>query len=170
MATWNLDPSHSEITFKVKHMMIANVTGKIGKFDINVQTDNDNFDNAQIQFTAESGSISTGDAQRDGHLATDDFFSTEKFPHITFKGTSFSAGKLTGDLTIRDVTKSITLDVEAGGTGKDPWGNTRIGFTVTGKINRKDWNLTWNAALETGGILVSEEVKINGEIQLVKAA
>jgi polyisoprenoid-binding protein YceI len=170
MAKWNLDPSHSEVTFKVKHMMIANVTGKIGSFDVQTESENDNFENARIQFTADMNTISTGDAQRDGHLKTDDFFSVEKFPQLKFTATSFSAGKLSGELTIRDITRPVSFDVETGGIGKDPWGNTRIGFTVSGKINRKDWNLTWNAALETGGVLVSEDVKINCEIQLVKAA
>lgn len=170
MATWNLDPSHSEVTFKVKHMMIAHVTGKFGKFDLKAESDDDNFENSKVEFTADAASISTGEAQRDGHLTSEDFLAAEKYPQIKFKATSFSGGKLNGDLTIRDITKSVVLDVEPGGIGKDPWGNTRIGFTVTGKINRSDWNLTWNAALETGGVLVSDDVKINCEIQLVKAA
>jgi polyisoprenoid-binding protein YceI len=170
MATWNLDPSHSEVTFKVKHMMIANVTGKLGKFEVQAEANGDAFDNSKITFIADPSSISTGDEKRDGHLMTEDFFAVEKYPQIKFESTSFADGKLHGNLTIREITHPITLDVEAGGFGKDPWGNTRAGFTVTGKISRKDWNLTWNAALEAGGVLVSDEVKIACEIQLVKAA
>ncbi|MBX7052068.1 MAG: YceI family protein [Flavobacteriales bacterium] len=166
---WNLDPSHSEVTFKVKHMMIANVTGVIGKFDVKVTSSDENFSDAQIEFNGDLSSISTGDAQRDGHLKTPDFFNIEKYPHLVFRSTSFAGNKLKGDLTINDVTKPIELDVENGGTGKDPWGNARQGFTVTGKISRKDWNLVWNAPLETGGFLVSDDVKINAEIQLIKA-
>lgn len=170
MATWNLDPSHSEVSFKVKHMMIANVTGTIGKFDVKAEATDDAFENAKFSFTGDLSTISTGDEKRDGHLMTEDFFAVEKYPQIKFESTSFSNGKLHGNLTIRDITQPVVLDVEEGGFGKDPWGNTRAGFTVTGKISRKDWNLTWNAALEAGGVLVSDEVKINCEIQLVKAA
>lgn len=166
---WNLDPTHSEVTFKVKHMMIANVTGNIGKFDVNVNSSNENLSDAQITFTGDLSTITTGNDQRDGHLKTADFFNIEKYPQLIFKSTSFSGGKLKGDLTINDVTKTIELDVEDGGAGKDPWGNNRRGFTVNGKINRKDWNLVWNAPLETGGLLVSDEVRINAEIQLLQA-
>jgi polyisoprenoid-binding protein YceI len=170
MATWNLDPSHSEVSFKVKHMMIANVTGNIGKFEVKAESEGDNFSNPKIEFTADMSTISTGDAQRDEHLHAADFFDVANFPHLTFVSTSYNNGKLTGDLKIKDISKSITLDVEDGGTGKDPWGNTRIGFTITGKISRKDWNLNWNAALETGGVLVSDEVRILCEVQLIKAS
>ncbi len=168
--TWNLDPSHSEVNFKVKHMMIANVTGNIGKFDVKAESDDDNFSNPKVEFTADMSTLTTGDAQRDGHLKTADFFDVEKFPEMKFKSTGFSGGKLKGLLTINDKTNEVELDVEEGGSGKDPWGNFKMGFTISGKINRKDWGLTWNAALETGGVLVSEEVKIHGEIQLVKQA
>lgn len=167
---WNLDASHSEVTFKVKHMMIANVTGNIGKFDAKVTSSDENFADAQIEFSGDLNTISTGDSQRDGHLKTPDFFNVEKYPNLTFRSTSFGGGKIQGDLTINDVTKAVELDVEDGGTGKDPWGNTRRGFTVSGKIHRKDWNLVWNAPLEAGGFLVSDEVRINAEIQLIKAS
>lgn len=173
--TWNLDPSHSEVTFKVKHMMITNVSGNFSDFSVNVVSDGDDFTNAEVNFTAKTASVNTGSAQRDGHLQSPDFFDAEKHPEIKFKATKVekvSDGnyKLHGDLTIKDVTKNIALDAEHGGIGKDPYGNVKAGFTVTGKINRKDFGLSWNAALETGGVMVSEDVKINCEIQVVKAA
>ncbi len=167
--TWNLDASHSEVTFKVKHMMIANVTGNIGKFDVKAESDDENFSNPKVEFTADMSTLTTGDAQRDGHLKTADFFDVEKFPEMKFKSSGYSNGKLKGLLTINDKTNEVELGVEEGGSGKDPWGNFKIGFTITGKINRKDWNLVWNAPLETGGILVSDEVRISAEIQLAKA-
>jgi polyisoprenoid-binding protein YceI len=165
---WNLDAAHSEVSFKVKHMMIANVTGTIGKFNVEVQDADENLHSAKFVFTANMDSIQTGDSQRDGHLKSGDFFEIEKFPTLRFESTALSSNELKGILTIKDISKEITLDVEDGGTGKDPWGNTRRGFTVSGKINRKDWGLTWNAALETGGILVSDDVRINCEVQFVR--
>ncbi len=171
---WALDPTHSFVNFKVKHMMMTTVTGSFEKFNVEASTDEEDFLNADILFMAETASVTTGNEPRDIHLRSDDFFGAEKFPEIKFKPTktesvdgdgSFS---LYGDLTIRDITKNIKLDVEFGGLMKDPWGNTRAGFTINGKINRKDWNLTWNVALETGGLLVSEDVRINCEIQLIK--
>jgi len=171
---WNLDPSHSEVTFKVKHMMITNVSGSFTDFNVTASSDGDDFSKANVNFSAKAASVNTGSAQRDGHLQSADFFDAEKYPEITFKSTSVEKDgddyKLQGDLTIKDVTKNITLIAEHGGIGKDPYGNIKAGFTVTGKINRKDFGLTWNAALETGGVMVSEEVKINCEIQLVKGA
>lgn len=171
---WNLDPSHSEVTFKVKHMMITNVSGSFTDFNVTASSDGDDFSKANVNFSAKAASVNTGSAQRDGHLQSADFFDAEKYPEITFKSTSVEKDgddyKLQGDLTIKDVTKNITLNAEHGGIGKDPYGNIKAGFTVTGKINRKDFGLTWNAALETGGVMVSEEVKINCEIQLVKGA
>jgi polyisoprenoid-binding protein YceI len=172
---WNLDPAHSEVTFKVKHMMITNVTGQLKEFSLDVTSDDDNFNNAEINFTGQAKSISTNAEQRDTHLRSADFFDVEKNPEIKFRGTNYekvsgSDYKLTGDLTIKGVTKPVTLNVEFGGIGKDPYGQTKAGFTVTGKINRKDWGLNWNAALEAGGVMVSDEVKIQCEIQLIKAA
>lgn len=170
---WNLDPTHSEIGFKVKHMMITNVSGSFEKFDAKVETEDDDFTTADIEFTAEVGSITTNNTDRDNHLRSDDFFAAEKFPGLKFKSTRVEKKDdeeyvLHGDLTIRDVTKPVKFDVEFGGIGKDPWGNEKAGFTLTGKIRRTDFNLNWNAALETGGVLVSEEVKILAEVELVK--
>lgn len=171
--TWNLDNAHSEIMFKVKHMMITNVTGRFTEFAANVTTDGEDFTKADITFTIKAASVNTGSDQRDGHLRSPEFFEADKFADITFKSTKLEKVddenyKLTGDLTIKNVTKSISLNAENGGVGKDPWGNIKTGFTVTGKINRKDFGLNWNAALETGGVMVSEEVRIAAEVQFVK--
>jgi polyisoprenoid-binding protein YceI len=171
---WNLDPAHSEVTFKVKHMMITNVSGSFTDFAVTAESEGEDFTKSEINFTAKAASVTTGSEQRDGHLLSPEFFDTEKFPELKFKATNYETVsaedyKLHGDLTIKDVTKNITLDVEYGGLNKDPYGNIKAGFTITGKINRKDFGLAWNAALETGGVMVSEDVKINCEIQLVKA-
>lgn len=176
MATtkWALDAAHSEIQFKVKHMMIATVTGSFKAFQAEVTTEGEDFSTAQIAFSAETASVDTGNEQRDGHLRSGDFFDSEQFPTISFSGGKLSAEggneyKLTGELSIRGVSHPVTLDAEFGGVGVDPWGNTKAGFTLSGKINRKDWGLNWNAALEAGGVLVSEDVRLLGEIQLAKA-
>jgi len=170
MATkWNLDPTHSEVGFKVKHMMITNVSGNLGSFNVTAETDDDNFTNAKVKFTGDIKSITSGNVQRDQHLQSADFFEADKFPEMTFESTSYENGKLNGNLSIRGVSKPIALDVDFGGVGKDPWGNTKAGFTISGKINRKDFGLMWNAPLEAGGVLVSDDVRINSEIQLVKA-
>lgn len=171
---WNLDPSHSEIGFKVKHMMITNVSGAFTDFSVEASSDNEHFANPSISFSARTASVNTKSEQRDGHLRSPEFFDSEAYPEMKFTGRSYEKindehYKLTGDLTIKDVTKPVSLDVEYGGVNKDPWGNTKAGFTLNGKINRKDFGLNWNAALETGGVMVSEEVKINAEIQLVKS-
>lgn len=175
MATtkWAVDPTHSEIGFKVKHMMFTNVSGKFNSFTATAETEGDSFDNAKFDFSADVDSVSTGNADRDGHLQSADFFDAAQNPKLTFTSTAFtkeSDGEytLTGDLTIHGVTKPVTLDAEFGGIAKDPWGNTKAGFTLTGKLNRKDFGLTWNAALETGGMLVSEDVKLAIELQFVK--
>lgn len=173
--SWSLDPAHSEITFKVKHLMIANVKGEFSKFDVRVQANDDSFNQSVISAGIDISSIYTNNADRDNHLKSADFFDAEKFPTIEFASTSFSQldeenARLTGNLTIKGVTKEVVLEVETGGISKDPWGQIKAGFTVNGKINRSDFGLTWNAALETGGVLVSEEVKIQAEIQLVKKA
>ena len=172
---WTLDPTHSEIGFKVRHMMITNVSGTFGEFDITAETEGNDFTNAQIKVSANLNTITTGSADRDNHLKSGDFFDTSRYPELKFVSRSITEKdksnlQVTGDLTIRDVTKPVTLDVEIGGIGKDPWGNEKAGFTVTGKIDRSDFNLNWNAALETGGVLVGEEVKLYAEVQLVKAA
>lgn len=171
---WTLDPAHSEVTFKVKHMMITNVTGLLTEYSIDATSDSDDFVNAEINFSGKLASINTGNEQRDAHLRSADFFDVEKNNDVVFKSTKIEKSgsdlKLHGNLTIKGITKPIALDVEFGGINKDPWGNTKAGFTVTGKLNRKDFGLNWNAALETGGVLVSDDVKIASEIQLVKAA
>lgn len=172
---WGLDPTHSEIGFKIKHMMISNVTGQFTKFNVNAETEGDDFSKAKINFNADVNSINTNNEQRDGHLKSPEFFDAEKFPTVSFESTSIEKKndeeyKLKGNLTIKDVTKPVELHVNHGGIGKDPWGNTKAGFTLEGKINRKDFGLTWNAALETGGVLVNDELKIFSEIQLAKQA
>lgn len=174
MATYKLDPTHSEVSFKVKHMMITNVTGHFSKFDATMQSDKDDFTDAKINFEADVNTINTNNEQRDGHLKSDDFFAVDKFPKLIFQSTSLKKEsddeyKLTGDMTIHGVTKPVTLDVEYGGTVKDPYGNIKSGFTVKGKINRKDFGLGWNAVTEAGGVVVSEDVRLNAEIQMVKA-
>ncbi len=168
---WVIDASHSEIQFKVKHLVITTVTGSFQEFSGAVESE-DSFENAKISFEANTGSINTNSEQRDAHLKSGDFFDTEKFPKLSFQGTRFSkkgdAFELVGDLTIKDVTKSVTLAVEFGGIATDPWGNIKAGFEVTGKINRKDFGLTWNAPTEAGGVLVSDEVKLIANVQLLK--
>jgi polyisoprenoid-binding protein YceI len=169
---WALDAAHSEIQFKVKHMMISTVTGKFNNFNVEVEAEKDDFSDADISFTADTASVDTGAEQRDTHLRSADFFDADKYPKMVFKATSFSPAKseLQGELTIKDVTKTVKLEAEFGGIGQDPWGNTKAGFTLSGKLNRKEWGLNWNAALEAGGVLVSEDGKLLGEIQLMKAA
>lgn len=176
MATtkWALDPTHSELQFKVKHLMITTVTGSIKSFQAALESESDDFTNAAISFSGDINSIDTGNGDRDGHLKSGDFFEAEKYPAITFKSTSVEKDgddyTVKGDLTIKDVTKPVKLNAEFGGIATDPWGNTKAGFTLSGKINRTEFGLTWNAALETGGVMVSEEVKILGELQFVKQA
>jgi polyisoprenoid-binding protein YceI len=175
MATtkWALDPTHSEIGFKVKHLMFTNVSGNFKTFTVTAETDGDNFGNAKVEFSADTDSISTNNEQRDQHLKSADFFDAASFPKVSFSATKLAdAGdgnfELTGNLHLHGVVQPVKLAVEFGGIVKDPWGNIKAGFSINGKINRKDFGLNWNAALETGGVMVSEEVKINGEIQLVK--
>lgn len=172
---WVMDPAHSELLFKVKHLMITNVKGEFRNFDAQVTTTDDNFNNAKVSVTVEAGSIFTNNTDRDNHLKSADFFDVENHPTLTFEGTQFEKldeenYKLKGMLTIKGISKEIVLDVEYGGIQKDPWGNTKVGFSVSGKFNRKDWELNWNAALEAGGVMVSDEVKIQSEIQFVQQA
>jgi len=176
MATtkWTIDPAHSEIQFKVKHLMVTTVTGSFKKFEGGVETESDDFNDAKISFSADIASIDTGSSDRDNHLKTADFFELEKHPKLQFTSTSFKKKsdedyELNGDLTIRGITKPVKLKVVYAGQAKDPWGNTKAGFELEGKINRKDWGLTWNAPLEAGGVLVSDEVRLLAEIQLVKS-
>jgi len=173
---WTLDPTHSELVFKVRHMMITNVKGEFRKFDGSILTDGTDFTkSSSIDLTIDAASIYTNEDSRDGHLKSADFFDAEKFPTLSFEGSSLKKVdddeyELRGLLTIKGVTKEVKLDVEFGGINKDPWGNEKAGFSLTGKINRKDFGLNWNAALETGGVLVSDEVKISAEVQFVKQA
>ena len=172
---WNIDPAHSVAEFKVKHMMIANVKGYFSKITGVLTLDESNVANSSVEVSIEAASIETRDAQRDAHLKSADFFDVEKHPFLSFKSNGIKQvqdGELSvgGDLTIHGVTRKVTLDVE-GPTppGKDPWGNTRIAISGNTKINRKDFGLTWNSALETGGILVGDEVTVNLEVEFVKA-
>lgn len=174
-ATWNLDPVHSVAEFKVKHMMISNVKGQFTSLSGSLALDETDITNSRIEATVDAASINTRDAQRDAHLKSADFFDVEKFPTLSFKSTSVQRagdGELavTGDLTIHGVTRQVVFNVE-GPTppAKDPWGNTRVGLSAVTKINRKDFGLTWNSALETGGILVGDDVTITLDVQFVKA-
>jgi polyisoprenoid-binding protein YceI len=172
-AKWVLDPSHSELNFKVKHLMISNVKGEFKNFLAEI--DNEDFKNGLVKVDIETSSIFTNSPDRDNHLKSADFFDVENHPAMTFKSTSFTKVddneyKLKGLLTVKGISKEIVLDVEFGGTNKDPWGNEKAGFSYAGRINRKDWGLNWNAALETGGVLVSDDVHIGGEVQFVKQA
>lgn len=170
---WTLDPSHSEVMFKVKHLMIANVKGEFQKFNAAIEAVGTDFAHAKVRATLDAASVFTNDENRDKHLRSADFFDAEAHPHLSFTGTAMEhAGgndyKLTGDLTIKGITKPVTLDVEFGGKNTDPWGNEKLAFALSGKIDRKAWGLNWNAALETGGVLVSDEVRISGELQFAK--
>ena len=168
--TWSIDTTHSEIAFKVKHMMISTVTGHFEDFQATAKTDGDSFDDAIIEFTAKTASINTKNKDRDAHLKSDDFFNSEKYPDLKFVSKSFNGEELIGDLTIRDVTKEVTLTAELNGIAVDPYGQTKAGFEISGEINRKDFNLTWNAVTEAGSIVVSEKVKLAIDVQLIKQA
>jgi len=171
---WVIDPTHSELLFKVKHLMITNVKGEFRKFDASIIANGDDFSQAKVKATVQADSVFTNNDDRDKHLKSGDFFDVENHKTLEFEGTSFEKlddenYKLKGNLTIVGVTKEVTLDVEFGGTAVDPWGNKKAGFSISGKINRKEWGLNWNAALEAGGVMVSDAVKINAEVQFVVA-
>ncbi len=172
---WVLDPAHSEIGFKVKHLMITNVKGSFTEFDASIYTTGDDFMSAEIDCWINAATISTGSADRDKHLVSPDFLDVENHKQITFTANTYEnvdgdgSYELWGELTIKGISKKIKLDVEFGGVVKDPWGNEKAGFTINGKINRADWGLTWNAALETGGVLVSDTINISCELQLMRA-
>lgn len=175
MATtkWALDPTHSEIGFKIKHLMISNVSGKFTKFDVYAETEDEDFSKGVVSATIDVASINTNNADRDAHLRNADFFEAENYPDIIFKSEKVEvvddeSFDLFGNLTIKDITRPLRFKVEHSGVTKDPWGNTRAGFTVSGKINRKDWGITYNAALETGGVVLGDELKVEAEIQLIK--
>lgn len=177
MATtkWILDPAHSEVEFKVKHMMISNVSGKFNKFEASLETEGEDFQTAKVTFAADIDSISTGNEQRDGHLKSPDFFDAAKFPQLKFVATKYEnvdndgSYEIYGDLTIRGITKQVKLDAEFGGVIKDPWGNMRAGISVNGKINRKEFGLAWHAVTEAGGLVVSDDVRIHANLEFVKA-
>ncbi len=169
MEKFTVDSTHSEIGFKVKHMMFTNVSGKIEIYNASIEAADNSLKDAKISFEGEGASISTANEDRDTHLKSADFFDVENHPKITFSSTSFDPnGKLEGNLTIKGISKPVSLDVDFGGTAKDPWGNTKLGMSLTGKINRKEWGLNWNSALETGGVLVSDEVRLAIELQFAK--
>lgn len=170
---WVIDAAHTEVQFKVKHLVIATVTGTFKKFSGSLEADEDSFDGAEAEFTIETASIDTNQPDRDKHLRSNDFFATDRFSEITFRNGKLSQDgegySLIGDLTIRDVTKSVKLDVDFGGTIVDPWGNTKVGFEINGKINRKEFGLNWNTITEAGGVLVGEEVKLHLNVELARS-
>ena len=173
--SWQIDPAHSQITFTVRHMMISNVRGRFENFSGAVEFDEKNPAKSTVDVQIEAASIDTREAQRDGHLKSPDFLNAEKYPSLTFKSkraekTDSEHGRIVGDLTIRDVTREVVLDTEYNGQAKSPWGAVSAGFTAAAKLSRKDWGLTWNVALETGGWLVGDEVSINIELEIVKQA
>lgn len=173
--TWQVDKSHTHINFIARHMMISKVRGEFTDYDIDVNFDETNLTATTVNVAIKADSINTRDAQRDAHLKSPDFLNADEYPVITFKSKkveqdSPNSGRLIGDLTIRDVTKEVALDVEYSGVVNGPWGGSSAGFSAKTTINRKDWGLTWNVALETGGLLVSEQVTIEIELELAKVA
>lgn len=173
-ATWEFDKSHSTVGFKVKHMVIANVKGQFNSYDGSIEFDGKDFSTAAVQVTVDVASIDTQNEDRDKHLRSSDFFLADSFPKMTFKSKKVVPGtgnefKIVGDLTLRGVTKEVTLDAEFNGTIDDPWGNTRAGFSATAKIDRQDFGLAFNKVLETGGLVVSDEVKIEIEVEAIKS-
>jgi len=172
---WVLEPAHSELTFKVRHMMISNVSGRFTKFDSTVETQGNDLSTASIVFSADVDSINTNNEQRDGHLKSADFFDAANHPQVLFKSnrlekTGDDTFKLHGELTMRGTTRAVTFDVEHGGILNDGWGNIRAGFTVTGKVNRKEYGLNWSALTETGGLVVSDDVKFEAQVQYIRPA
>ena len=170
--TWNLDAAHSEVTFRVKHLVIATVSGKFKNFSSALSTEGDDFTTANLRFEVETGSIDTGVEARDKHLRSNDFFNSEAFPNMTFTATAIrqvggSEHEIDGHLTIRDVTKPMTLKAEFGGIATDPYGQLKAGFEVEGKIKRKEFGLSWNAMTEAGGALVSDEVNFQANVQYI---
>jgi polyisoprenoid-binding protein YceI len=175
MATtkWAIDPTHSEIQFKVKHLMITSVTGRFNSFQATVETSGDDFTTAKVNFTADIDSISTGNEQRDAHLRTGDFFDADNHPRILFESSRLEKTddenyRMYGMLTMRGNSNPVVLDVEFGGATVDPWGNSRVGFSISGKINRKDYGVNFSMVSETGGILLGEEVKLMASAQFVR--
>lgn len=173
VTTWKIDPAHTHVEFAVKHMMISTVKGRFSEVTGEIQLDEGNLSNSKVNIDVNVASIDTREPQRDTHLRSADFFDVDKFPKISFRSTAIEGTldefRLTGDLTIHGVRRPVTFDVTHEGRGKDPWGGERIGFSATGKIKRSDFGLTWNAALETGGFLVGDDVKISLDVEAVKA-
>ncbi len=170
---WKIDPTHSEVQFKVKHLVISTVTGSFGSYEGKIEADGEDFENAKATFIADIDSISTNNEDRDQHLKSDDFFNAGQYPKLTFESKNFEKVgdgeyKVTGDLTIRDVTKEIELDVVHGGTVGDPYGNTKAGFEVTGTINRKEFGLTWDAVTEAGNVVVGDKIKLQLNVQFIQ--
>lgn len=170
---WQTDPGHSSIEFSVRHMMLAKVRGRFEQFQITLHADEANVTNSTVDVQIEAASIQTRDENRDNHLRTSDFLDVANYPYITFKSSRLERinddhAKLYGDLTIHDVSRPVVLDVEYHGQAQSPWGTTSAGFSASTKISRKDWGLTWNVALETGGVLVGDEITITIELELVK--
>ncbi|MDQ3017541.1 MAG: YceI family protein [Bacteroidota bacterium] len=172
---WVIDPAHSAAGFKVKHLMITNIRGTFTEYDASIYTTGDDLLTSEIDLWINAATINTGSPDRDTHLKSADFLDVEQFPQIHFTGNTYEpvdndgSYNLHGDLTIKGITKRIKLEIEFGGVMKDPWGNAKAGVTVNGKVNRKDWGLNWNAALEAGGVLVGDEVRIECEFQLSKS-
>ncbi|MFP4471697.1 MAG: YceI family protein [Bacteroidota bacterium] len=167
---WIIDPAHSEINFKVRHMMISTVSGHFEKFDARVETNGEDFANAHVELEVDISSINTKNKDRDTHLRSTDFFDAEQHPKMTFVSKNYDGEKLTGDLTIRGTTREVELDVEFNGIAVDPYGQTKAGFEITGEINRKDFGLNWNAVTEAGNVVVSDKVKLVIEAQFIKQA
>ena len=170
---WAVDSTHSELTFKIKHLMISHVSGSFKTFQAQAETSGEDFTTARITLTADMDSINTNNEARDTHLRTADFFETDKYPQLTFRSTNVEKlddenFALHGELTLKGITNPVTLNAEYSGTTKDPWGGERAGFVITGKISRSAFGVTFNAVLETGGVALSDDVKIHSEIQLVK--
>ena len=173
MATYKIDTAHSEIVFKVRHLMITNVTGHFKTFDATMESNAPDFSDAKIHFEADTQSVFTNQEQRDAHLRSDDFFNAEKFPKLIFDSTSVEKKndnefKLLGNLTIRDITKPVTLNVEYNGSVTDPYGQDKSGFEIKGKVSRKEFGLLWNAVTEAGGVVAGDEVKLELNIQMIK--
>lgn len=168
MIKWVIDPAHSEMTFKVRHMMISTVSGFFTKFNAEVMSQDEDFKDAQVTVTIDVASLNTNNADRDAHLRSNDFFNAEQYPDITFTSSSFDGKKLTGILTIRDISKEVTMDVNFNGIVTDPYGQTKAGFEIRGDINRKDFNLNWNAITEAGNIVVADKVRLEIDAQFVK--
>lgn len=170
---WKIDDSHSNVTFEVDHMVVSTVTGKFQEFEGDIKADKADFSDAKVSFTIKAATVNTNNEKRDNHLRNEDFFNVDTYPEITFIGKKLTPEsgkkyKLVGDLTMHGVTKEVELEVKFNGTVKDPWGNTRAGFKVSGELNRADYGLVYNSALEAGGVLIGEEVEIQVNLELVK--